>query len=65
MSLSGGGLCLTGLCPGGLCPGWGAGSVFVRRGVSVREILHARTVMSRRYVSYWNAFLFKIYVRCI
>ena len=52
-----GGLCLGGLCPGGPSPE----GVFVQKGglcpgrVSVRET--PNTVKSRRYASYWNAFL--------
>ena len=47
VSVPGGGpLSNGGLCPGALCP----------RGVSVGETPH--TVMSGRYISYWNAFWF-------
>ena len=44
-----GGLCLGGLCPGGLCP----------RGGLCRET-PTRNQKSRRYASYWNAFLFTL-----
>ena len=46
---TGGGL---GLCPGGLCPGGSVQGGLCPGRVSV-------TVMSRRYASYWNAFLLK------
>ena len=53
-SLSGGVLCpVGGLCPGGSLSGWRS----LSGGVSVRET--PRMVMSGRYASYWNAFLFK------
>ena len=72
-SLFGGGLCLEGLCVWGICPGggyvWGVSlhKVFVQgvsvQGVSVRAIPPPTktpcTVTSRRYASYWNAFLFQ------
>ena len=50
-SLSAVGLCPGGLCPGGLCPG---GSVW-------GSLLEKAPLMvtSRRYASYWNAFLSK------
>ena len=53
---AGGSLSRRGLCPvGGLCPGGGGlcpGGSLSRR--------PPRTVMRRRYASYWNAFLFRL-----
>ena len=53
-SLSGG-LCSGGSLSGGLCSGRCLSRGVSVRGVSVMET--PRTVMSRRYASYWNAFL--------
>ena len=60
-----------GLCPGGLCPGvsvqWGLcprGSLSrgsLSSGVSVMKTPHM--VTSKRYASYWNAFLFFMHFR--
>ena len=70
------GYVLTGVCDsvrgggerGGLCSNmhhrshdWGEGGLCPGEGVSVRE--SPRTVMSGRYVSYWNAFLSLISLR--
>ena len=53
-----GGLCEGGLCPGGSLSKGGLSRVgkSLSRGFSVRETPHL--VISWRYASYWNAFLF-------
>ena len=52
-SLLGAGVCVQGvLCLRGVCV----------QGVSVRESPHPHTVTSGQYASYWNAFLFRIFL---
>ena len=57
VSVQEGSLSRRSLCPGGLCPWGGSLSGGLCPGGSVTKT-PPRTVMSGRYTSYWNAFLF-------